>query len=62
MLHGCAWIAGIGFTMSLFIAGLAFGASPRFDAAQIGIVGASLVAAGVGAAILRRASPARAAR
>ena len=61
MLHGCAWIAGIGFTMSLFIAGLAFGASPRFDAARIGIVGASVVAALVGALILRRASAAEAA-
>ncbi len=59
MLHGCAWIAGIGFTMSLFIAGLAFGATPRFDAARIGIVGASVAAALVGALILRRASPAR---
>jgi Na+:H+ antiporter, NhaA family len=58
MLHGCAWIAGIGFTMSLFIAGLAFGASPRFDAARIGIVGASVAAALVGALILRRASAA----
>ena len=53
MLHGCAWIAGIGFTMSLFIAGLAFGATPRFDAARIGIVGAS-----VAAAARRRADPA----
>jgi NhaA family Na+:H+ antiporter len=62
MVHGCAWIAGIGFTMSLFIAGLAFGDSPRFDAAQVGIMGASLVAAGIGAAILRRVVAARRAR
>jgi NhaA family Na+:H+ antiporter len=55
MLHGCAWIAGIGFTMSLFIAGLAFGATARFDAAQIGIIGGSLASALVGAALLRRA-------
>lgn len=54
MLHGAAWVAGIGFTMSLFIAGLAFGPSPAFDAAQLGILGGSLIAALVGAAVLRR--------
>ena len=53
MLHGSAWIAGIGFTMSLFIAGLAFGESPAFDAAQVGILGGSAAAAGVGAIVLR---------
>jgi NhaA family Na+:H+ antiporter len=56
LLHGCTWIAGIGFTMSLFIAGLAFGAGPRFEAAQMGIMGASLVAAIAGAALVRRAT------
>ena len=54
MLHGCAWIAGIGFTMSLFIAGLAFGESPRFDAAQVGILGGSFIAAAVGAVVIGR--------
>ncbi len=58
MLHGCAWIAGIGFTMSLFIAGLAFGESPLFDAAQVGIMAGSAVAAGIGGVLLRRARPA----
>lgn len=53
MLHGAAWIAGIGFTMSLFIAALAFGQSAAFDAAQIGIMGGSLVAACIGAMVLR---------
>jgi NhaA family Na+:H+ antiporter len=56
LLHGCAWIAGIGFTMSLFIAGLAFGEGTRFDAAQFGIMGASVVAAVAGAALVRRAT------
>ena len=55
MLHGCAWIAGIGFTMSLFIAGLAFGPSPAFEAAQVGILAGSTVAGIVGALVLRRA-------
>jgi NhaA family Na+:H+ antiporter len=58
LLHGCAWIAGIGFTMSLFIAGLAFGEGARFDAAQLGIMGASLLAAVAGAVLVRRASAA----
>jgi len=58
MLHGTAWIAGIGFTMSLFIAGLAFGESPAFDAAQVGIMAGSALAAGVGAMVLRRAQAA----
>ena len=58
MLHGTAWIAGIGFTMSLFIAGLAFGESPAFDAAQVGIMAGSALAAAIGAMVLRRASAA----
>ncbi|MEP7116073.1 MAG: Na+/H+ antiporter NhaA [Acidobacteriota bacterium] len=58
MLHGCAWIAGIGFTMSLFIAGLAFGESAAFDAAQVGIIAGSVVAATVGVVVLRRTRPA----
>ncbi|MGE3473358.1 MAG: Na+/H+ antiporter NhaA, partial [Vicinamibacterales bacterium] len=57
MLHGAAWIAGIGFTMSLFIAGLAYGASPAFDAAQVGIIAGSIVAAAIGVLVLRRAVP-----
>jgi len=60
LLHGCAWIAGIGFTMSLFIAGLAFGDGARFEAAQIGIMGASLAAAIGGAVLVRRAATAMA--
>lgn len=54
LVHGAAWIAGIGFTMSLFIAGLAFEGTPPFDAAKVGILAGSLVAAAVGATILRR--------
>ena len=59
MLHGVSWVAGIGFTMSLFIAGLAFGPSPAFDAAQVGIMGGSALAAVVGALILRTSLAAR---
>lgn len=58
MLHGAAWLGGIGFTMSLFIAELAFGEAPLLDAAKIGVLVASLVAGGVGFLLLRRsASP-----
>ncbi|MFN7978386.1 MAG: Na+/H+ antiporter NhaA [Vicinamibacterales bacterium] len=55
MLHGVAWIAGIGFTMALFIAGLAFGSGAPYAAAQAGILGGSGVAAVMGAGLVRRA-------
>jgi NhaA family Na+:H+ antiporter len=54
-LHGCAWLGGIGFTMSLFIASLAFKDSPLLDGAKVGILVGSLVAGIVGTVILRRA-------
>lgn len=57
MLHGAAWLGGIGFTMSLFIAGLAFGDSPLLDAAKIAVLGASSVAGVVGFVLLRGLAP-----
>jgi Na+:H+ antiporter, NhaA family len=53
-LHGSAWLAGIGFTMSLFIATLAFQGTPLLDGAKIGILTGSVVAGTVGAAITIR--------
>jgi NhaA family Na+:H+ antiporter len=53
-LHGCAWLGGIGFTMSLFIATLAFDGTPLLDSAKLGIFGGSLTAGIVGAIIVRR--------
>jgi Na+:H+ antiporter, NhaA family len=52
-IYGVGWLAGIGFTMSLFIASLAFGEGPLLDAAKVGILAASVVAGTVGWAILR---------
>jgi len=54
-LYGLAWLTGIGFTMSLFIASLAFGDSIFLDSAKIGILIASLISGTVGAFILRNA-------
>jgi NhaA family Na+:H+ antiporter len=55
-LVGVAAVAGIGFTVSLFVAGLAFGdGSPIEDAAKLGILGASALAAALGALLLVRA-------
>jgi NhaA family Na+:H+ antiporter len=56
-LHGCAWLGGIGFTMSLFIATLAFPGATALDDAKIGIMGASILAAAIGAVLLRRGTP-----
>jgi NhaA family Na+:H+ antiporter len=56
-IYGASWLAGIGFTMSLFIAGLAFGASPLLNTARVGILVAS-VFAGVGGWLVLRSSPA----
>jgi NhaA family Na+:H+ antiporter len=58
-LHGCAWLGGLGFTMSLFIAILAFEGSPLLDEAKIGILGASILAAIVGAILVRRSLSSR---
>ena len=55
-LYGLSWLAGIGFTMSLFIASLAFGDSEFLVEAKAGILLASLVSGTVGALILSRAN------
>lgn len=51
-LVGAGALGGIGFTMSLFIAGQAFSDAADYATAKIGIFIASLVAAAVGASIL----------
>ncbi len=52
-LAGVALLAGIGFTVSIFVAGLAFPAgSPAADAAKVGILAASLLAGLLGAGFL----------
>ena len=53
-LHGCAWLGGIGFTMSLFIATLAFDGTGLLDSAKIGVLAASTFAGVVGALVVRR--------
>jgi NhaA family Na+:H+ antiporter len=56
-VYGAAWLGGIGFTMSIFIAGLAFGGTPLLDTAKLAIFAASICSGGVGWAILRGACP-----
>jgi Na+:H+ antiporter, NhaA family len=51
-LIGAGTLGGIGFTMSLFIAGQAFPNAGDYAAAKIAIFIASLIAAGVGTVIL----------
>ena len=52
-LLGLGGVAGIGFTVSLFIANLAFEQQAVTDQAKIGILVASTAAAAIGATILR---------
>ena len=50
---GVAAVAGIGFTVALFVADLAFGDTAFDDAAKVGIFGASIVAGVLGAVLIR---------
>jgi len=49
---GAGFLCGIGFTMSLFVANLAFAGSPTLVSAKLGIFLASVLAAVVGSATL----------
>jgi len=51
---GVAAVAGIGFTVSIFVTGLAFDDPGLQDQAKIGILAASLLAGGLGAVLLQR--------
>jgi NhaA family Na+:H+ antiporter len=53
-IHGAAWLGGIGFTMSLFIASLAFPDHDLLAAAKIGLLAGSLLAGLIGYVILSR--------
>ncbi len=52
---GVGALAGIGFTVSLFITELAFSDAVIIDAAKIGVLGGSILAAGLGMLLLLRA-------
>ena len=61
-LYGIALLCGIGFTMSLFIGGLAFPDPVFMDEVKIGVLGGSLISACAGALLLSLAgkrNPAR---
>jgi NhaA family Na+:H+ antiporter len=57
-LAGAGFLAGIGFTMALFISGLAL-SGPELDVAKVGVLGGSLVAAVVGVTLLVATLPKR---
>jgi NhaA family Na+:H+ antiporter len=56
-IAGVGLLAGVGFTMSLFVSELAFGAGALVDAAKLGILVASLTAGLGGYLVLRAVLP-----
>jgi len=56
-IHGLSLLAAIGFTMSLFIGGLAFEDQAQVDAVKIGVLAGSLVAALAGYFLIKSALP-----
>ena len=54
-LYGMALVAGIGFTMSLFIGGLAFADPALLDRVKIGVLAGSLLSGIAGMAVLAQA-------
>jgi NhaA family Na+:H+ antiporter len=55
MIYGASCLAGVGFTMSLFISELAFAGAASTDEAKLGILAGSLLAGVWGYLVLRRA-------
>ncbi len=53
---GVGMLAGIGFTMSLFIASLAFGSAEELETAKVGILAASIVSGLAGALIVLKSN------
>jgi len=54
-IHGAGWLGGIGFTMSLFVASLAFQDDGLLTLAKLGILAGSTLAGVVGALLLVKA-------
>jgi NhaA family Na+:H+ antiporter len=52
-LYGVSILGGIGFTMSIFVGGLAFPEGPLLSAAKLGILAASAVSGVIGFAVLK---------
>ena len=56
-VYGAAWLGGIGFTMSLFVSGLAFESEALMAQAKLAVLTASIIAGIGGYLVLSRARP-----
>lgn len=56
-IYGVACLTGVGFTMSLFIGSLAFGADETMNAVRLGVISGSILSGLLGFAVLRAAAP-----
>lgn len=59
-IYGVACLAGIGFTMSLFIGGLSFSDPDLMNAVRLGVLSGSLVSGVIGYVVLMLAPAAEA--
>ncbi|WP_370229855.1 Na+/H+ antiporter NhaA [Cognatishimia sp.] len=56
-IYGVACLTGVGFTMSLFIGSLAFGADETMNAVRLGVISGSILSGILGFVVLRSAAP-----